>query len=309
MNWQTFKSLYELYQSGKTKFRSTLAEDAVFKYHSDQTKELLFTRKEISVIDENFKNTFQTRYLKKYNECQAFLNEMGLNTPYCKFEVDDIMVLRDMKFQMDAGELNEIQEQIIQSNETRRGVSLMFFKNEKYLDNREALENAVKLILKVDEFADNRDFQYLYVLHCKTPQKIVLCENLHFLKMPGKPREKQIELWYAGGRNIEKLNYTDRRGLPIYYLCDWDYDGLDIFRAVKERIPEIILLTPNGEPRDIIKTEHKSLWRNQENPELLSGLHSELFSNEQKQLIKTLIKENSWVIEESNNLIEITTKN
>jgi Uncharacterized protein conserved in bacteria C-term(DUF2220) len=309
MNWQTFKSLYELYESGKTKFRSTLAEDAVFKYHSDQTKELLFTRKEISVVDENFKNTFQTRYLKKYNDCLAFLDGMGLNTPYCKFEVDDVLVLRDMKFQMDAGQLNEIQEQIIQSNETRRGVSLMFFKNEKHLDTREALENAVKLILKVDDFADNRDFQYLYVLHCLKPQKIVLCENLHFLKMPGKPRENQIELWYAGGRNIEKLSYTDRRGLPIYYLCDWDYDGLDIFRAVKEKIPEIILLTPNGEPRDIIKTEHKSLWRNQENLELLSGLPLELFSNEQKQLIKTLIKGNSWVIEESNNLIEITPKN
>ena len=50
MNWQTFKSLYELYESGKTKFRSTLAEDAVFKYHVNQTKELLLTRKEISVI-------------------------------------------------------------------------------------------------------------------------------------------------------------------------------------------------------------------------------------------------------------------
>lgn len=305
MNWQTFKSLYELYGSGKTKFRSTLAEDAVFKYHVNQTKELLLTRKEISVIGDNFKSTFERRYLEKFNECLIFLEALGLNTPHCKFEVEDILILRDMKFQMDAGELNEIQEQIIQSNETRRGVSLMFFKNEKHLDTREALENAVKLILNVDAFADNRDFQYLYVLHCQTPQTIVLCENLHFLKMPGKPRENQIELWYAGGRNIEKLDYADRRGLPIYYVCDWDHDGLDIFRAVKEKIPEIALLTPNGTPRDIIKTEHKSLWRNRDTPELLSNLPADLYSNEQRLLIQKLIKENSWVIEESNNLIDM----
>jgi hypothetical protein len=181
----------------------------------------------------------------------------------------------------------------------------MFFKNEKYLDTREALEKAVKLILKVNSFADNRDFQYLYVLNCKAPQSIVLCENLHFLKMPGKPRENQIELWYAGGRNIEKLDYTDRKGLPIYYICDWDYDGLDIFRAVKEKVPEIILLNPNGIPRDIVKTGHKSLWKYRENPEALSGLNQDLYSSEQKKFIKNLITENLWVIEESNSLIEM----
>jgi hypothetical protein len=207
-----------------------------------------------------------------------------------------------MKRQMDNGELKEIRTQIIKSNETRRGVSLMFFKHEKHLDSSEALERAVKKILNIEQFADSRDFQYLYVLHCNTPKAIVLCENLYFLKIPEKPRRSNIELWYAGGRNIEKLNYADRRGLPIYYICDWDHDGLDIFKSVKAIIPEIILLTPNGEQRDIVKTDHKSLWTNSGSPSLLSGLKADLFSPDQRLLIERLIRDNSWIVEESNDL-------
>jgi len=255
-----------------------------------------------------FELTFKNRYLQKYNECLGLLNDIGENTPQCRFDVEDILRLRDMKCQMENGELKEIRRQIIESNETRRGVSLMFFKNEKHLDSSGALERAVKNILNIESFADNRDFQYLYVLQCYAPGAIVLCENLHFLKMPDKVRKQHIELWYAGGRNIDKLIYAESRNLPIYYLCDWDYDGLDIYRSVKEKIPEILLLTPNGGVRGIIETEHKSLWRHPEDPSLISGLPKELYSNEQQQLIETLIRENAWIVEESNDLVELIDK-
>lgn len=306
MNWQSFKSLYELFETGKTKNRASLAENTIFKYHAHQARELLFTKKEILVKNKaSFEQAFKNRYLHKYNDCIDLLNSIGENTPQCRFEVEDVLRLKEMKQQMDKGELDEIRTQIIASNETRRGVSLMFFKHEKHLDSSEALERAVKKILNIEQFADNRDFQYLYVLHCNTPKAIVLCENLYFLKMPEKPRRNNIELWYAGGRNIEKLNYPDRRGLPIYYICDWDHDGLDIFKSVQAIIPEIVLLTPNGQPRDIIKTEHKSLWKNSEDPSLLSGLDGDLFSPYQNQLIEKLIRENTWIVEESNDLITL----
>jgi len=308
MNWQSFKSLYELYEFGKTKFKPTLGDDAVFKYHAYQTKELLITRKEILVVDtasNSFKEAFEKRYLQTYNDCIVLLDSIDENTPQCKFEVDDIMRLKEMKTQMINGALLKIREQIIESKETRRGVSLMFFKNEKHLDGSEALERAVKKILDVKDFADDRDFQYLYVLECYEPKCIVLCENLYFLKMPEIPRENNIELWYAGGRNIDKLRYSNDRGLPIYYVCDWDYDGLDIFRLVKQKLPNIQLLTPNGGPRDIIKTEHKSRWKNLENPPLLSGLDHNLFSELQRKVIEKLIKEDCWIVEESNNLLDM----
>ncbi|MDI3321407.1 hypothetical protein [Pinibacter soli] len=304
MNWQTFKSLHELYETGKTKKRPSLAIDAVFKYHTAQTKELLFTKKDVLVKNKAlFDQTFRNRYLNEYDECQELLNSIDENTPQCRFEVEDILCLQEMKRQMDNGEFEDIRKQIIDSNETRRGVSLMFFKHEKHLDSREALERAVRKILQIEQFADNRDFQYLYVLQCHDPKVIVLCENLYFLKMPEKARKRHIELWYAGGRNIEKLIYTESRELPIYYLCDWDHDGLDIYEAVKEKIPHIQLLTPNGTPRDIVKTEHKSLWRFPETPAYLSGLNKSLFSDEQKYLIEALIRDGTWIVEESNDIV------
>lgn len=306
MNWQSFKSLYELYEDGSTKNKPTLLENAVFKYHANQTKELLFTKKEILVSNSTaFKNTFEKLYLNKYRICQVLLESIGENTPHCRFDVDDILRLVEMKQQMESGELEEIRQQIITSNETRRGVSLMFFKNEKHLNSSEALERAVKTILNIESFADDRDFQYLYALQCHDPKLIVLCENLYFLKMPEKARKNNIELWYAGGRNIEKLTYSQNRNLPIYYMCDWDYDGLDIFKSVKKILPNIELLTPNGEPKDIIKTEHKSLWVNRAEPSFLSGLSRELYSDYQCKLIQKLIKENTWIVEESNDLITL----
>ncbi len=309
MNWQSFKSLYELYETGRTKSRPSLTENNIFKYHTNQAKDLLFAKKEILVKDKaSFDQAFKHRYLNKYNNCLDLLNSIGEHTPQCRFEVDDILRLKEMKEQMDRGELDEIRTQIIASNETRRGVSLMFFKHEKHLDSSGALERAVKKILNIEQFADSRDFQYLYVLHCDAPRAIVLCENLYFLKMPDKPRRNNVELWYAGGRNIEKLSYTDRRGLPIYYICDWDHDGLDIFKSVKALIPEIVLLTPNGVPKDIVKTEHKSLWKNPEAPELLSGFNKHLFSSAQEVLIKQLIQDNAWIVEESNDLMALVAE-
>lgn len=306
MNWQNLKSLYELYETGRTKSRETLITNATFRYLADQTKELFFARKYIVVDDSvSFKKTFEGRYLNKYLGCLKLLNDIGENIPQCRFEVDDIIRLIEMKLQMDNNELDDVRQQIIDSNETRRGVSLMFFKHEKHLDFSPALERAVKTILKIDVFADMRDFQYLYVLQCDSPRLIILCENLYFLKMPEKPRKNNIELWYAGGRNIEKLKYTQNRDLPIYYLCDWDHDGLDIYKSVKKLIPDIQLLTPNGQKRDINSTEHKSLWRNRETPSLLSDLPGELYSDSQKQLIMELVRENAWVVEESNDLIAL----
>lgn len=306
MNWQSFKSFHELYETGKTKSRPSLIGNAIFRYHAYQTKELLFTKKEILVKNRTlFDQTFNNRYINKYNECLELLNSIEENTPQCRFEVNDILCLKEMKRQMDNGELEDIRRQIIDSNETRRGVSLMFFKHEKHLDTSEALERAVKTILKIDAFADNRDFQYLYVLQCHNPKAIVLCENLYFLKMPDKARKNNLELWYAGGRNVEKLIYTQNRNLPIYYLCDWDFDGLDIYSSVKEKITTIQLLTPNGNQINIETTEHKSLWRNQQTPSLLSGLQAELYSDVQKQLIETLITDNDWIVEESNDLVAL----
>jgi len=150
-----------------------------------------------------------------------------------------------------------------------------------------------------------KDQQYIYVLKCKKPKCIVLCENLDFLKKPTRPRKYNIELWYAGGRNISKLVYSETRELPVYYSCDWDYDGLDIFQEVKKIFPQIKLLTPNAQSKNIIESEHKSLWKISENPCNLSGLNHLDYTLTQKAIIRRLIKKNHWITEEDNDLIKM----
>lgn len=79
----------------------------------------------------------------------------------------------------------------------------------------------------------------------------------------------------------------------------WDYDGLFvIYLLVKEHIPDIQLLTPTGNPKDIKESDHKSLRKS-------GSLDIErLGLNEMQQaLLDQLIEKNQWVIEESNDLL------
>lgn len=199
---------------------------------------------------------------------------------------------------MDSGNLEPLREQIIKNEATVRVMSLMFFKNEKYLLEKKSLINAVKVLLDIKELADDKDLQYKYVLECKQPKCIVLCENIDFLKRPAIARTNNIELWYAGGLNVNKLDFSDTRGLSIYYSCDWDYHGLYvIYPLVKEKIPSIKLLTPNGIRKGIDETEHDSKWENIRNKDLGSLLNSK-----QLAILNELVKDNQWIIEESNNL-------
>jgi len=145
----------------------------------------------------------------------------------------------------------------------------------------------------------------MYVLQVKNPKVIVLCENLYNLKIPNRAIKNNIELWYAGGNNIDKLDRIPEVKVPIYYSCDWDYHGLSIFSRVYEKIPNIKLLTPIAEPKNIGSTEHRSKWLYVENIEKLSGLNQLIFSGDQKTIIKKLIKANSWIMEESNSLIDV----
>ncbi|MDQ0595238.1 hypothetical protein QFZ37_003607 [Chryseobacterium ginsenosidimutans] len=161
--------------------------------------------------------------------------------------------------------------------------------------------NAVKILLDIEELADDKDLQYKYVLECHHPKCIVLCENIDFLKRPTLARANHIELWYAGGKNITKLDYADTRGLPIYYSCDWDYDGLFIiYPLVKNKIPNITLLTPNAAPKTIKETEHLSRWENIKDKNI-----DLLLTDAQKIILNDLIQRDEWIIEEANLLLDM----
>lgn len=294
MNWIEFKALNNLYRNKEIKLGSTISQSGEFNYLINSLRVLDRSHDKVFAL-EGFERTYENDYQKRYDEYEAFLSENDLLKPQTRFEESDIEILMDLKLGMESGELLSIRDEIKKKEETVRGVSLMFFRNEKYLLGKESLINAVKQFLEIDSLADDKDQQYKYVLECHDPKCIVLCENIDFLKRPSFPRSQNIELWYAGGMNLNKLDFSDHRGLPIYYSGDWDYHGLCIiYPIVKEKIPTIQLLTPNGSPKGISETDHKSYWKGYPN-ELES-----LLDESQKAILKGLIEKDQWIIEESN---------
>ncbi len=315
MNWMALKALHDIYLTGRTRSRKTLLSDPEIRHFIRYTGELVETRSELfdpawdNAKESRFRKTYERDYLDNFCRYRKFLQEMGLETPHTRFEEDDINTLMFVKSKMDNGRLCHIRTQIIAAKESLRGISLMFFPDEKYLDRRFTLVNALKIIMNVSEFANDKKQQWLYKLQCHDSKLIILCENLNLLTMPTFPRRHHIELWYAGGKNVDKLDYVDSRGLPIYYCCDWDHDGLSVFQMVKEKIPQIQMLYPTGDFCSIVTTKHKSHWQYPNDPDQLLGLDAALFSVKEQLLIKRLIVENCWVIEESNKLPELLEAN
>lgn len=300
MNWIELRALNNLYTNGEVKLNDTLAKSGEINYLINSLRKLDRTHNKLFILG-GFAKIYEKDYLEKYNRYEAFLLENRLLKPQLRFDENDIRVLMNIQAWKNEGTLEELRKQIIASDESLRGISLMFFKNDKYLDNKSSLVDALKQVLEVDHFSNEKDQQYIYKLECHNPRVIVLCENLDFLTKPNKPRQHGIELWYAGGKNVPKLDFIDTRSLPIYYSCDWDYDGLFIiYPLVKEKIQTIQLLTPNGSPRGIEETEHNSKW-------LIKERNIESFlTHKQNDIIMELIKNNQWIIEESNDLIKMT---
>ncbi|MEH3114624.1 hypothetical protein [Pedobacter terrae] len=300
MNWIELKALNKLYIDKEVKLSNTLDNSKEISYLINSLRKLDKSHKKILALP-GFVDIYKRDYLAKYKRYDTFLAETKLLKSQLRFEEKDIEILISIKEDMDNGNLEPLRQQIIKNEATVRIVSLMFFKNEKYLLGKDALINAVKILLDIEELADDKDLQYKYVLECNSPKCIVLCENIDFLKRPTFARANHIELWYAGGKNIAKLDFADTRGLPIYYSCDWDYDGLFIiYPLVKEKIPNITLLTPNAAPKTIKETEHLSRWENIRDRNIDS-----LLTTKQKIILDNLIQHDEWIIEEANLLSEM----
>jgi hypothetical protein len=305
MNWTVLKTLNNLYHQEAVSINQTLKESGEVAYLIDPLQ-VVQEQSKYLVAQDGFAAFYEKHYKDNFEKYQHFLSTNNLLKSQTRFEEKDIQTLMKIKTDRDVGDLDQLRAQLIEFDESVRGVSQMFFINDKYLDSRPSLVDALKIILDISHFSNETDQQYMYHLECDGPELIVLCENLDFLTKPNKPRKHHIELWYAGGKNIAKLQYAQNRELPIYYSCDWDYDGLFIiYPLVKEKIPGIQLLTPNAPPKSIIETEHKSAWHNATKWEELA--EKSIFSTQQLALIDQLIIQDQWIIEESNDLLQMLT--
>lgn len=310
LTWRTIKALYQLYHERQTcaQIRKHPYIDHLFSY---QNRCLEYVQKGAKkVIAPTSK--FDAEYVKQgfeqlYLTYEKFLSENDLlknQSNYSEFEIRALITMKQSE-----SILYELKDKIEKGEESRKGISNLFFKSSKYIQKDSALERAVLKIIGVQEFPQNEN-QGFYRVPCLNPKFIIICENMYFLTLT-IARQNNVELWCAGGNNIKPFENLSNIPLPIYYLCDWDYDGLKIYERIANRIELISdkksslnLITPNGKRESIIITSehHHSHWKTQFP---LSGLIADKYSIEQKKLISHLISCNEWIEEESNNIKEI----
>ena len=192
----------------------------------------------------------------------------------------------------------------------------MLFHSSKYIDNHPGLLKAIFQLLEITQFPehDPKNNQWRFVVDHLTPVAVILCENLNYLKQAWIAKKLDIELWYVGGNNIGIIDNiaTEKLILPLYYSCDWDHAGLQIYSRIKNKIEakgrKINLLLPHdlSVAKPVNSPYHESKWVQNTN---LSGLIVEDFSKSQIELINKLITNNQWIEEESQDLELLLARN
>lgn len=173
-----------------------------------------------------------------------------------------------------------------------------YFNSSKYTKKDSNLASAIKAVLGVECFIeDDKDQQFLSILYPKkSTQFIILCENKDRLR---NPRHEFIEFWYVGGNNINQIQFIPKPKFPIFYLCDWDFDGLNIYTNIKRKyFPTLSAFIPDNfeslmEKQEDVK-EHHSKWKNKNCFKDLS---------EKEKTIATVLFETDRIIEEQKILV------
>lgn len=304
LTWRMLKAFYELYHTGRTKAR--IAGHPYVK-HLLYLRYLEYKRgvKDVLLASARFRLEYEKEQWEVlYQKYAAFLGQYDLLSPYKDFTEFDLNHLMNMA--QSSRVLEEFRENIRAGRENRKGVSNFFFKATKHIEKGTVLEEAVLRILGIEHFPESEQ-QGFYRVPCVSPRCIILCENGYFLTLD-IARERDVELWYVGGNNIRPLEHLDKIDYPIYYLCDWDQHGLEIYErlyriieGVANKCSSLTLLTPNGKREKLKDTEehHSSVWKA---GVCFAGLTPERYSPQQRALIADLIAQEEWIEEEGNDL-------
>ncbi|HTO16517.1 MAG TPA: hypothetical protein VLZ83_12150 [Edaphocola sp.] len=300
INWKELKALHDLFHLKRTK--ANIQEHPYINYLLED--KCILDRKigntKVIIPTEGFEKFYEDTFKTPYDKAKNFLIENGIEPSAKKnFTLEDVktlMLIAENKTELKNNPTN-IEDF---SNE--------FFDTSKYLKNRTSIRNAVFKILDITEFPlDKKENQWRLVVDYPNPKAVVLCENKSFLKQPWIAKNAEVKLWYVGGNNIKIIDDIDEIEFskPIYYSCDWDLAGLQIYTRIKEKLKnknkDISLLYPN-EPHKKISTYidyHYSHWNLSKK---LSGLSIDIFSKKELVLINDLIQKEMWIEEESFNL-------
>ncbi|MBD2702898.1 hypothetical protein IC229_19785 [Spirosoma sp. BT702] len=301
LNWRNLKGLYKLYMEDSVTLK--LMENAYIKNVLCHRKRLLDFKagnKNIIVAKEGYKAYFKKELLPQYFYYKKFFDESELGASglkqYDSYDIHTLMFIFNNR------------EELRQNLTTARIFSSNVFKlkDSKYLENRPGLMSDVLFLLGVDDFPARsaKENQWRFVVDCPDPKYILLCENIDYLKAWWEFHANNIELWYAGGNNTPVIERISQRhlDLPLFYIGDWDYHGLDIYcriqHILKEKGKNIQLITPDPNTaiyKPIKSGQHQSKWLQDE----FSGLNRVVFSPSQIALIERLIAKNHWIEEQT----------
>lgn len=311
LTWRHLKALHQLFTNSRTEAKildNTYIANVLFsqkrliRYKSGNQKILETSRA--------YREFYQDNFLLEFDLYIGFLQQHSIEDDarrkYTEQDIQTLMFISENKYEL------------LKNLTTIRTFSSEIFKGygSKYLENKPSLKTAVCKVLGIVDFPDKdpKNHQWRLVVDCINAQAIVLCENIAHLKMPWKARDLNIELWYVGGNNIAIIDFIAPEKLlkPIYYSCDWDYHGLSIYSSIKKKLIErcinLKILKPTGMNFAIPVTSphHFSNW--DANLEL-SGLNIIDFTPEEQSIIRTLIKTDKWIEEESMSLNELIAFN
>lgn len=305
IEWKHLRGLHQLYLEGRTKLKIS-RNDYINTVLLNQRKLIRFKTGNHSIIEatDRYKAFYELNFLETFNYYNTFFQKSGIeNNAKKSFIEEDLKALMFIYYNK-----QELKEKLT----TQKKFSAQVFKNQnsKYLENKLSLKNAVLDLLEIEYFPekDSKNKQWRLVVDCLNPKVIVLCENLDCLKVPLEYKKNNIELWYVGGNNTKPLLDIpqEKLQLPIYYFCDWDFNGLKIYSQVKlifkakDKNIEIIEPLNNAKRLPVDVVHHKSKWKQK----TFSGLVKDDFNEKQIDLIEQLISKDEWIEEESIDLLE-----
>ncbi|MET3977439.1 hypothetical protein ABIB62_000005 [Mucilaginibacter sp. UYP25] len=304
LNWPVLKALHAIYTKGSTS--AQVQGDDFIKYLLDHGQiSHKHGKLKTLVRDDGFDGYYRQYYLAKFQYYMDFLEKAGIDTDARKtFTEDDIQTLM-MIYENRA----ELAAKLV--NVEDFSAKIFEQQGSKYLKKKASVRNAVLKILGVADFSQSsRELQWRLVVDHTHPEAVILCENRSFLKQTWLASELTVKLWQVGGNNIKMVDDIDHMDLkrPIYYSCDWDFDGLSIFCRIKAKLSlrgvNILLLFPPPPHMrlPVDSFEHYSRW-SADKP--FSGLSVGEFKNHERELIQELISANQWIEEESSQLGEM----
>jgi len=239
------------------------------------------------VVLKDFATKYAEFIFPVLKDINSFINKHKIEYIADYYTVFDFECL--LKIESDKDKLGEY---------TFQQILTEYFNSSKHTKKDSNLASAIKTVLGIKYFIeDDKDQQFLSVLYPKNFTRfIVLCENKDRLR---NPRHEYIEFWYVGGNNINQIQFIPITTVPIFYLCDLDFDGLNIYNNIKKKYLKTLKLfiTKNFEQLMIKQTEvkeHRSIWKNDE---ILKSLN-----DSEKLIAKVLIGEGK-IIEEQRILL------